>query len=357
MKYRKPIYEIKENKLVYLYLFKLVVKNPYYIVKFFKKIKQHGFKNAIEIAKDKVKIFGSYSEWISKYDTLTEDDIRKIKRHIELLPYKPFFSIIMPVFNTQEELLKKAIDSVINQIYPNWELCIADDASTKHHIKDLLEEYAARDKRIKVVYRKKQGYISEASNSALEISSGEFIVLLDHDDEIPKHALYMVAVELNKYPDANIIFSDEDKIDENGIRFGPYFKSDFNYLLFLGQNMISHLGVYRTSLVKQVGGFRKGYEGAQDWDLALRISELIPENTIRHIPFILYHWRVIPTSTASGIDAKPYVREAQYKAISEHLKRKDIEYELKDVHRVFWRVRFPLKDHSKKSKHNNTYKE
>ncbi|MGC8979624.1 glycosyltransferase family 2 protein [Caldisericum sp.] len=289
-----------------------------------------------------------YQSWIKNFDTLMEDDVRKIKEHIERLSHKPLLSIIMPVYNTPEKFLRRAIESVINQLYPYWELCIVDDASTLPHVKEVLEEYRKKDKRIKVVYRETNGHISEASNTALEIATGEFIVLVDHDDEIPPHALYMVALEINRNPDANIIYSDEDKIDENGNRFDPYFKPDFNYLLFLGQNMIGHLGVYRTSLVKDLGGFRKGFEGAQDWDLALRIVEIVPEHTVRHIPFILYHRRVLERSTASGIQTKPYVREAQYKVVSEHLKRRDIEADLIDVNKAFWRVKFLLKNHSKK---------
>jgi glycosyltransferase involved in cell wall biosynthesis len=331
------IYGMEENRLE---------KYPILFRKFF--YKREELKATTRETLNHVNYTYDYQSWINNFDTLREDDVRKIKEHIERLSHKPLFSIIMPVYNTPEEFLRRAIESVINQLYPHWELCIADDASTLPHVKEVLEEYRRKDKRIKVVYRKTTGHISEASNTALEIATGEFIVLVDHDDEIPPHTLYMVALEINRNPDVNIIYSDEDKIDENGNRFDPYFKPDFNYLLFLGQNMISHLGVYRTSLVKKVGGFRKGFEGAQDWDLALRIVEIVPEYTIRHIPFILYHWRVWERSTASGIQTKPYVREAQYKAVNEHLKRRNIEADLLDVNGVFWRVKFLLKNHSKK---------
>src|SRR5262249_29248380 len=146
--------------------------------------------------------------------------------------------------------LQKAIDSVLNQPYSNWELCIADDCSTDKEVKKLLTEYQQKDKRINVVYRQKNGHISEASNSALQIAKGEFVVLLDQDDQLSTHALYMVAEAINRNPEAALLYSDEDKIDEDGYRFDPYFKTDWNPDLFMGQNMVSHLGVYKTSIVK-----------------------------------------------------------------------------------------------------------
>src|SRR5262249_7371382 len=156
----------------------------------------------------------------------------------------------------------------------------------------------SEDLRIKVVYREKNGHISAASNSALELATGDFVTFLDHDDELAEHALYMVAVELNAHPDAALIYSDEDKLDEVGRRYNPYFKPDWNPDLLLAQNFVSHLCVCRTSLVREVGGFREDYEGAQDWDLILRLSERIPSTRISHIPSILYHWRTTPGSTA-----------------------------------------------------------
>ena len=284
----------------------------------------------------------TYLHWVARYDTLTDKDRRSIRQHIARLPYRPLISVIMPTYNTPEQYLRRAIESVRSQLYPYWELCIADDASEKPHVHRILEEYRAIDERIKVVYREKRGHISEASNSALALATGEFIAFLDHDDELPEHALYMVVVELNDHPEADLIYSDEDKINEKGKRFGPYFKPDWNYDLLLGQNYLAHLAVYRTALVREIGGLRKGYEGAQDWDLALRVVEKIPSSHIRHIPHILYHWRTIPGSAALGIHEKPYVREAQYKALRTHFERIGQDVEILPVQEIFWRIRYLL---------------
>jgi glycosyltransferase involved in cell wall biosynthesis len=159
-------------------------------------------------------------------------------------------------------------------------------------IPNILDGYARRDRRIRLVYRRQNGHISAASNSALELVTGEFVALMDHDDELSVHALYMVAVELNAHPDATIIYSDEDKIDEHGRRSEPHFKTDWNPSLFYSYNLINHLGVYRTSLVRQVGGFREGFEGSQDYDLVLRLVAHTTSRQIRHIPHVLYHWRL-----------------------------------------------------------------
>ncbi|MEM2690118.1 MAG: glycosyltransferase family 2 protein [Nitrososphaerota archaeon] len=294
------------------------------------------------LKKQKHQFNQDYLKWIALYDTLTDEDRNKIREHIKLLSYKPLISIIMPVWNTPEAYLRRAIESVLNQLYPYWELCIADDASEYPHIRRVLNEYQSKDKRIKVVFREKRGHIAQASNSALAIATGEFIALLDHDDILPEHALYMVAVELNRYPEADVIYTDEDRIDERGVRSDPYFKPDWNYDLFLGQNCISHLGVYRTALVREVGGFQEGYEGAQDWDLAMRIIERIPPSHIRHIPFILYHWRAIPGSAALNITEKPYVKDAQYKTLASHFERIGQKAEILSVRGIFWRIRYPV---------------
>jgi GT2 family glycosyltransferase len=228
----------------------------------------------------------------------------------------------MPTYNPKSEWLIEAIESVRNQIYPHWELCIADDASTDTTIHPILKRYTKEDARIKVIFREKNGHISAASNSALELASGEWVALLDHDDCLTEHALFWVVTELNQNPETQLIYSDEDKIDEKNQRFDPYFKCDWNYELCLSQNQITHLGVYRRDLLKQLEGFRLGMEGAQDYDLVLRYIELIDHNQIHHIPRVLYHWRVHTDSTAlGGGDAKPYAMLAGQKALDEHFQR------------------------------------
>jgi lipopolysaccharide biosynthesis protein/GT2 family glycosyltransferase len=259
-----------------------------------------------------------YSDWVRLYDTIDNDDRAAITAAIGQMRDRPLISVVMPVYNTPEPYLRAAIDSVRQQLYPNWELCIADDASTAPHVRTVLEHLRAIDPRIKVCYRSENGHISVASNSALALATGRFIALLDHDDVLPEHALYMVAAILNSDPEVDLIYSDEDKIDENCQRYDAYFKSDWNLDLMLSQNMFSHLGVYRRDLVMQIGGFRQGYEGSQDYDLVLRAQSRTTPARIRHIPHILYHWRAIPGSEALGTGAKPYALDTARRAIASY---------------------------------------
>ncbi|WP_051632452.1 glycosyltransferase [Nitrincola lacisaponensis] len=262
-----------------------------------------------------------YIEWVKRYDTLDDSARESIRRAAANLTSQPRISVVMPVYNPPIKYLKLAIESVQKQLYEHWELCIADDASTDPDVACVLQDYARSDPRIKIVYRPENGHISAASNSALAIATGDYIALLDQDDLLSEQALYYVALEISRYPDAVLIYSDEDKITTQGLRYGHYFKSDFNYELFLSQNMISHLGVYRRDVVNSVGGFREGFEGSQDYDLALRVIEKVTLQQIRHIPQVLYHWRAIPGSTALFIDEKNYTSEASIKAVQEHLDR------------------------------------
>ncbi len=261
---------------------------------------------------------------------------------IDGLERKPLISIIVPVYNVDENWLRLCIDSVRNQRYTNWQMCIADDRSTAAHVRKVLEEYAAADNRIDVVFRETNGHISAASNSALKMATGEFCVLLDHDDELSADALFWLVKEMNDHPTAKMIFSDEDLIDENGRRYEPKFKPDFARDLFYSMNMITHLSAYDTKLLKDIGGFREGLEGSQDYDLALRVIEKIDENQIRHIPRILYHWRAIATSVASGGAAKPYAYEKARQALREHFDRTNIQAEVStavnDLNRVSYKV-------------------
>ena len=259
-----------------------------------------------------------YEVWLMHH-TLTEEDKQKIRNRIKEFAYQPLFSIIVPVYNVEDQWLRKCIESVLGQLYPYWELCIVDDASTQRHIRHVLDEYLAKDIRIKVAYREKNGHISAASNSALELATGDYIALLDNDDELAPEALYENALLLNEHPEADIIYSDEDKIDLDGKRQEPFFKPDWSPELFRSQMYIGHLGVYRRALVEEIGGFREGFEGSQDYDLVLRLSEKNPK--IYHLPKVLYHWRKTPTSTASGFTAKPYAHDAGLEALKQHADR------------------------------------
>ncbi len=250
-------------------------------------------------------------------NTFTEADRKKAEADILTFTHKPVFSIIMPVYNVDEIWLAKAIESVQNQVYPHWELCMADDASPKPHIKPLLQKYAAGDPRIKVVYREQSGNISAASNSALTLATGQYIALLDNDDEITPNALYENARLINAHPDADIVYSDEDKIDAQNTHFDAWFKPDWSPEYLLSHMYVCHFSVYRKSLVDAVGGFRSALDGAQDYDLCLRICQ--QTKAIYHIPKILYHWRTIASSTASNPLAKEYAYEAGRKAVEEHI--------------------------------------
>ncbi|AOJ09092.1 glycosyltransferase family 2 protein [Burkholderia mayonis] len=265
----------------------------------------------------------TYENWIS-LNEIAPEHYPELADAARRWDHQPLISLVMPTYNSPAAYLRKAIDSVLNQVYTNWEFCIADDKSTQPQVKAILDEYAARDPRIKVTYRDTNGHISAASNSALALATGDFVGLLDHDDELHPLALYYVVNLFRKDPEAALIYSDEDKLTTDGRRYEPYFKCDFNYDLFLGQNMISHFGVYKTSVLQQIGGFREGLEGSQDYDLALRVLEAVGPGAIRHIPRVLYHWRVLPESTASSADAKPYAVIAAGRAVQEHLTRCNI---------------------------------
>ncbi len=287
----------------------------------------------------------TYGAWVAAYDTLTPESAAHIRTKLAGLNRRPLISVILPVYNTPEKLLVAAIESVRRQLYENWELCISDDASKQPHVRKVLERYQRKDpKRIKVVLRETNGHISANSNSALALAHGEFIALLDHDDELRAHALACVALELDAHPEADVVYSDEDKIDENGHRYDHYFKPDWNPDLFNVQNFISHLGVYRTLLVREVGGFRVGYEGSQDWDLAMRVIERSAPDRIRHIPRILYHWRSVPGSTAMLIGEKPFAAVAAEKVITEHFIRTGVEATISPTKGSYWRVHYPVPD-------------
>ncbi|MDD2466581.1 MAG: glycosyltransferase [Desulfobulbus sp.] len=269
-----------------------------------------------------------YEEWVRRYDTLDDNARQRITDLIAAFPREPKISVLMPVYDPPLNFLDAAIWSVRKQLYPHWELCIADDASKNQAVRDLLNKHAKEDERIKVVCRTTNGHISAASNSALELATGEFVALLDHDDLLTEHALFWIAQTTLGSPDVGLIYSDEDKIDESGKRYHPYFKCELNPELLLAQNMICHLGVYRRDLLETTGRFRTGFEGAQDYDLALRVIERLAPEQIKHIPRVLYHWRAIAGSTALASSEKNYAAEAGRKAVTQHLQRRGLQAEV-----------------------------
>jgi len=284
-----------------------------------------------------------YENWLATYERLSESDILAIRSHCTRLERRPLISLLMPVYNPPERWLRRAIESIRAQYYENWELCIANDASTEEHVHHVLDELQVSDPRIRVVHREKNGHISAASNSALSIARGEFVACVDHDDELPPNALYEVAVHLQSHSDCGFVYSDEDKIDEEGRRYEPYFKPDWNPDLLRGQNYVTHFSVYRAEVVRRVGGFREGFEGSQDWDLALRVVEQLRDDQIAHIPKILYHWRAHPGSTALLLAEKNYPVEAARRALTGHFERTGVNATLSLVPGDHWRVHYELK--------------
>jgi len=267
----------------------------------------------------------SYAAWVRKYDTLGPRERSDYRAKVQALVNRPLISVLMPVYQPRMDWLREAVESVRGQIYPHWELCIADDASACQEVRDYLDGLAKEDSRIKVCFRSANGHISAATNSALEMASGDFVALLDQDDLLREHSLLCVAEVIVGNTNAGVIYSDEDKI-EDGRRCDPYFKPDWDPYLMRCHNMICHLGVYRTALVREIGGFREGFEGAQDWDLALRCSYRLKEDQIVHIPRVLYHWRIHRKSTAmADSGAKPYTLDAAARAVGEHLERHGIK--------------------------------
>ena len=313
-----------------------------------KTLRHSGFRGFIRLMNQRlygaIKIEAEYLKWIRKYDIFTENRKSEIQAACKKLRKKPLISVLLPSYNPDLQFFREAIDSVLDQVYENWELCIADDHSTDPEVRKILEDYLKKNRRIKAVFREKKGHISECGNSALALAEGEYTALLDHDDVLHPEALFWVAKQINETPDAVLIYTDEDKLDGNGVRRNPYFKPDFNYELFLSQNQICHLGVYKTRVIKDLKGFRKGLEGAQDWDMALRVLETCGSEKIRHIPRILYHWRISKNSTANGIQAKPYAVKAQVHALTDHLNRLKIDGTEPSVEKTPYgfRVNFPV---------------
>lgn len=231
----------------------------------------------------------------------------------------PRLSVVMPVYNPPLRFLSQAIQSIKRQIYPDWQLCIADDASTDPRVRPYLQSLAA-DPRLALAYRQTNGHISAATNSAAELAHGDFLLLLDQDDELTVDALAEVALYLAEHPDTDLLYSDSDKIDEHGQRYDPHFKPDWSPELLLSYMYAGQVLVVRRSLFEQLGGLRVGFEGAQDHDLALRVGEVARH--VGHLPLVLYHWRCFRGSTAFSGHEKPYSFQAGRQAVQEALERR-----------------------------------
>jgi len=232
----------------------------------------------------------------------------------------PLFSIVTPVYDTPADVLAAMLRSVRGQRFEDWELCLVDDCSTEPHVAAMLERAQGEDPRIRVCHREVNGGIVAASNDALAMATGEFVALLDHDDELHPKALERVAAAIEADPEADYIYTDEDKIDRAGRSSGPFFKPDWSPERMRTQMYTCHLSVMRRRLVEEVGGFDGEFEGSQDWDLVLKVSERA--RAVVHVPEVLYHWRTLETSTAgAGEEAKPWAFEAGTRAVQAHCER------------------------------------
>lgn len=252
----------------------------------------------------------------------------------------PLISVITPIYDVDERWLRACIHSVRRQVYPRWELCLVDDASPRPHVIRVLEEEARIDARIHFQRRPRNGGIVAASNDALAMARGEYVALLDHDDELAPEALFEVARRIQVDPGLDLIYSDEDKLDGKGRRVGAFFKPDWSPQLLRAMNYVSHLGVYRRRLVEELRGFRPGFDGSQDYDLVLRFTERT--DRIAHIPAVLYHWRQIPGSAAASVQAKPYAWEAGRRALEESILRRGEQAEVIPLEAGRYRVRHAI---------------
>lgn len=284
-----------------------------------------------------------YRKWFKKHYPHKKElfDQAKAQRNLKK---RPLISLLVPTFNTDPKHLRECINSVTAQSYDNWQLCIADDKSTDPAVRAIIKDYAAKDKRIKYVFRDQNGHICEASNSALKLATGQYVALLDHDDVIWPNALYEIAKLVNQHPDAKFIYSDEDKIDEDGKKhIDPFFKPCWSYDFLRSINYITHFAVLDRALVNKLGGFRPGYEGAQDWDLFLRASREL--DYVYHIPTVLYSWRKSENSTAQQHSSKDYAYVNQKKALQDDISSRGLAAELSwQIPFSMWRVDYKLRN-------------
>lgn len=288
-----------------------------------------------------------YQRWLQAH-TPTERDLDQMRQAARRLSYQPLISIIMPVYNPDPTWLREAIESVRAQVYERWELCIADDGSTRPGVREVLEEFAGSDGRIRVTYLERNEGISAASNAALSLARGEFAGFLDHDDELKPEALFEVVKALNEDRALDVLYTDEDKRAPDGRLVEPFFKPDWSPDLLMSVNYIAHFSLLRRSLVEEVGGFRQGYEGSQDYDLILRVTELT--DRVAHIAKPLYTWRKVPGSTAASLDAKKFAYRAGKRALQDALRRRGIRGEVREgLHRGYYRVKYEIKGRPKVS--------
>ena len=326
-----------------------ILRHRYNQIKFY--IGKYGFVKTVKkciktvirriirfIKNEKDLQYGDYGGWI-KFNEPKDADLKKqmsVKFELE-----PKISVVVPMYNTKEKFFKELIKCMMDQTYSNWELCLADGSPKPN---ENFKKYYEQDERINYKFLNGNLGIAGNSNAAIEMATGDYIALLDHDDVLADYALYEIVYNLNKFPNAEFLYSDEDKIDENGNRYDAYFKPDFAPDTLRCQNYICHFSVFKKELLEKLGGFRENYDGAQDYDIFLRMSEITNPKNISHVPKILYHWRVHNESTAKlNSNAKNYAFEAGKKAIEDHLKRIGLDGEVSEgcidgIYRIDYKV-------------------
>jgi GT2 family glycosyltransferase len=283
--------------------------------------RDRGLRRAIGVADTVAARRRQYRAWLALH-TPSAGELARMRSEAGALVDPVVISVVMPVRDPQQTSLDAAIRSVLTQAYPHLELCIADDASTKPYVSAVLQR-AARDARVRVVHRGVQGGIAAASNSAVALATGEFVAFLDHDDVLRPHALFAVAEYLRSRQDADVVYSDEDKLLPDGGVGAPAFKPDFSPDRLLGENYVNHLTAMRRSLITEVGGLREGFDGSQDHDLVLRVTERARH--VGHIADVLYAWRMAPGSTAIAADLKPHAQHAGRRAVDDALRRRGVD--------------------------------
>ena len=279
----------------------------------------------------------SYDCWIKKNKTLSKN--QSLEARYSNLSYKPKFSIILPTYNSNVDLLARAIKSVINQFYPHWELCIADDGSEDQSVINTIKKASSTYDNIKFKQLYHNQHISGCSNAAADLATGDYITFLDHDDELSSESLLEFAYTINIYPLSKFLYSDEDKIDHNGKRSAPFFKPGWSPDLLLSQNYICHQMVIKRELFIEANGFNKNYDGSQDWDLALRITEKLNGTEIIHIPKVLYHWRITDGSTAKDANLKQYAKHTAKSLLEDYLFRNDEKGEVISLQNRYFHIK------------------
>ncbi|MCB0414275.1 MAG: glycosyltransferase family 2 protein [Bdellovibrionales bacterium] len=306
-------------------------------------LKRYGLVGLKKFAQD-ILINGdlSYRGWIDAFETPYLQNSYYFSTKIKSFTFKPKISVIMPVYNTPLKMLEESIKSVIEQFYDNWELCIADDASTDFRVVNLLKKYEKKDSRIKVVYRLKNGYISSASNDALNKATGEYVALMDHDDTLSPNALFEIVDNINRNPNLKFIYSDEDKLDIRSNRLMPTFKPDWSPNLLDSCNYLNHLTVIEKMLVDSVGGWSGDFPGSDDYDLFLKCTEKLTPDEIGHIPMVLYHWRVWEKSVSASSKTAKRCFESGKRALQQSFFRRNLAVDILDVDKVWYNVRYKL---------------